>query len=213
MLWSYTLEPLLNSSTGASLATGSNRKLFSWPVVVRESCRVSSLPHVRRERKWQRCHMLDVIRSTRLPSSDLSSAESTAQKPYISVSHCNQTWFYTYCNCTQFDLHLNLSQLTLILFYMHLICLRSIRNETFHFQCVGLHVWLPWFSMYSMSSSLNPLPPFLLQQMECVIWCRRRHTLTLNRSSQGVCSNWIISKGLPSSVIAVTVSLISLLSW
>lgn len=137
---------------------------------------------------------------------ELSKKHDTENSLFI--SHCSQTRLYT---ASLLRLCSVLSESKSTTNYI-----KSVLRMK-HFQCVRLHAQLPWLSMYSMSNSLKTSPSLSptvdTHLMECVIRCRRRHTLTLNRSSQGVCSNWIISRGLPSSVMAVTVSLISLLSW
>lgn len=199
---------LLNSSTGAWLATGSNRKWFSWPAVVRASCSVSWLI-------LYLCHTSGGKGSGKNATCRISSGlpeplplnwsqhkvqhRNRESQPHIATrSDFTQL---IYCNCTQFD------QLTSTCLHV-----RSVR--IFHSQCVWLCVVQYVHYEQFPESPPTTLPPTAdTHLMECVIWFRRRHTLTLNRSSQGVCSNWIISRGLPSSVIAVTVSLISLLSW
>lgn len=90
-----------------------------------------------------------------------------------------------------------------------------------------LYAWLLCLTLWLMAESALAPPPPVLRRVEAALvgWPskgepsqpraqgRPSSLLTRNRSSQDVCSSWIISTGAPSSVMVVRVSGMSSLSW
>lgn len=91
-----------------------------------------------------------------------------------------------------------------------------------------LYALLLFLTLWPMAESASfPLSPWSEEESELLWkpgllrekhpskepWAELHSLLTRNRSSQEVCSSWIISTGAPSSVMVVRVSGMSSLSW